>query len=516
MSPISPQSKWHCYDCSAYFAEPIRNSLDELPLCPVCTSEVVVDRESDSEDEWHSDGPAPEREIQQSGSDIPAFPGLFNPPSMTGNRIQPPITGSNTAERSPAGGGGFLGMLNELFGSSDGDPSNEPDQGPAVRTFSWGSPADGGMVMGGSISFGGPSRLRRGPDGRIPLPDSPPPNRARNQPSARIDNDMDDEWETPDIMRQWAQGQTLGDEENLYHGNTNRMRQAGGQQTLEGMMQSLMAHLMQPDGNNVPWFMPGTSMNGGRMGDYVFTQDGFDQIMERMMEAAEQQNRPPPASQTVIKGLPRLKMDSQLLDQARQSSSMCNICFEEFKLDEEVIRIPCKHIFHTLCLTPWLEQNGTCPMCRFSLVPESERNQNSTEDRPLNPQATPFVPVLQSLANMFLGGDTASNPAPSSSSTPAQSFIPSSSNVPTSQETSQSHTEQQYPPSNDADAIATVAGDQGSSPTGSESENNKEPRNTEREQVEREAASIPYATAIPDDYREAMKRREEEMRRRHG
>jgi len=48
--------------------------------------------------------------------------------------------------------------------------------------------------------------------------------------------------------------------------------------------------------------------------------EGFDQVMERMMEAAGQHNHPPPASETVIEGLPRLKLDQATLGMCKEVS----------------------------------------------------------------------------------------------------------------------------------------------------------------------------------------------------
>lgn len=91
--------------------------------------------------------------------------------------------------------------------------------------------------------------------------------------------------------------------------------------------------------------------------------------MESMLEAAAQHNHPPPASETVIEGLPRLRLDQETLgesedgpvrattsftlarcdgvcrteiDSIQQTNSSCNICFDDFQLDEEVVKIPCK------------------------------------------------------------------------------------------------------------------------------------------------------------------------------
>jgi hypothetical protein len=41
----------------------------------------------------------------------------------------------------------------------------------------------------------------------------------------------------------------------------------------------------------------------------MFKTEGFDGVMERLMEAAGQQNHPPPATELVIQGLPRISLD---------------------------------------------------------------------------------------------------------------------------------------------------------------------------------------------------------------
>ena len=33
----------------------------------------------------------------------------------------------------------------------------------------------------------------------------------------------------------------------------------------------------------------------------------------------------------------------------------CSVCMEDFKLNEEVRKLPCDHHFHTDCIVPWLK-----------------------------------------------------------------------------------------------------------------------------------------------------------------
>ncbi|CAH8546160.1 unnamed protein product [Heterobilharzia americana] len=47
---------------------------------------------------------------------------------------------------------------------------------------------------------------------------------------------------------------------------------------------------------------------------------------------------------------------------------ICSICFDDFKEAESTIVLPCTHIYHQTCVTTWLKQHGTCPVCRKDLA----------------------------------------------------------------------------------------------------------------------------------------------------
>jgi hypothetical protein len=43
----------------------------------------------------------------------------------------------------------------------------------------------------------------------------------------------------------------------------------------------------------------------------------------------------------------------------------CNICMDEYKQDDKVVKLFCKHYFHKDCIKNWLcDERVTCPICR--------------------------------------------------------------------------------------------------------------------------------------------------------
>ena len=49
----------------------------------------------------------------------------------------------------------------------------------------------------------------------------------------------------------------------------------------------------------------------------------------------------------------------------------CVICFENFKLNEKIIKLNCFHIFHKECIENWLNKNNICPVCKNKYLYEN-------------------------------------------------------------------------------------------------------------------------------------------------
>lgn len=45
----------------------------------------------------------------------------------------------------------------------------------------------------------------------------------------------------------------------------------------------------------------------------------------------------------------------------------CSVCLCDFEKEEELKKLPCRHVFHEACIMKWLENHSTCPICKSSL-----------------------------------------------------------------------------------------------------------------------------------------------------
>jgi hypothetical protein len=66
---------------------------------------------------------------------------------------------------------------------------------------------------------------------------------------------------------------------------------------------------------------------------------------------------------------------------------------QPFEGREEIRRTPCKHLFHTQCITGWFRVDHTCPMCRSDILKDEDLEVEMTlitsSERPAPSPASP-------------------------------------------------------------------------------------------------------------------------------
>lgn len=129
---------------------------------------------------------------------------------------------------------------------------------------------------------------------------------------------------------------------------------------------------------------------GGVHGDAVYSQEALDRIISQLMEAHPLGSRaPPPASAEAIEKLSKRKV--QIEDLGSDGKAECTICIEELHVGDEVTVLPCKHWFHGECVTLWLKEHNTCPICRTPIEADRGRDpqlqqHGQTEGQQQGPQ----------------------------------------------------------------------------------------------------------------------------------
>ncbi|OAY68353.1 E3 ubiquitin-protein ligase RING1-like [Ananas comosus] len=68
-----------------------------------------------------------------------------------------------------------------------------------------------------------------------------------------------------------------------------------------------------------------------------------------------------------------------------QGGQSCMVCLETLEVGTVAKRFPCKHVFHKECITEWLRQQHTCPVCRFPLLTEEVGGPSHTVFRVVIP-----------------------------------------------------------------------------------------------------------------------------------
>lgn len=88
----------------------------------------------------------------------------------------------------------------------------------------------------------------------------------------------------------------------------------------------------------------------GDLRDYAWGATGLDTIITQLLNQLENTG-PPPATEQQLYNLPLVKINQEEFD----NNVQCSICMEDFKIGDEAKKLPCKHYFHTPCITEWLK-----------------------------------------------------------------------------------------------------------------------------------------------------------------
>ncbi|KAK9279429.1 hypothetical protein L1049_013108 [Liquidambar formosana] len=103
---------------------------------------------------------------------------------------------------------------------------------------------------------------------------------------------------------------------------------------------------------------------------------GFDRLLDQLSQIEINglgRSEHPPASKAAVESMPTIEIvASHIL-----TESHCAVCKDPFELGSEAREMPCKHIYHSDCILPWLSLRNSCPVCRHELPADGENISES-------------------------------------------------------------------------------------------------------------------------------------------
>eukprot|EP00928_Gymnodinium_smaydae_P013978 TRINITY_DN15068_c0_g1_i1.p1 TRINITY_DN15068_c0_g1~~TRINITY_DN15068_c0_g1_i1.p1 ORF type:complete len:436 (-),score=63.79 TRINITY_DN15068_c0_g1_i1:49-1356(-) len=94
------------------------------------------------------------------------------------------------------------------------------------------------------------------------------------------------------------------------------------------------------------------------MGRGVALPAYFDDALtgERGLQEAIEQSR----KAHLLHELPR----EEFVPERHKDLTECELCLTDYERGDELMRLPCLHLFHCACVQPWLQKSYTCPVCQ--------------------------------------------------------------------------------------------------------------------------------------------------------
>lgn len=60
-----------------------------------------------------------------------------------------------------------------------------------------------------------------------------------------------------------------------------------------------------------------------------------------------------------------------------ETAAECSVCLAAISPGQDIVRLPCGHLYHHTCIVRWLARSRHCPFCRASAVEPSNGRESA-------------------------------------------------------------------------------------------------------------------------------------------
>ncbi len=89
-------------------------------------------------------------------------------------------------------------------------------------------------------------------------------------------------------------------------------------------------------------------------------------MLEHFMQGMQPTN---PVPEDLLRELPQFTLDDT--NKLPNEKKDCVICLTAFEKGNQVLILPCTHLFHPNCIKDWFSSNNTCPICKTAIDHDS-------------------------------------------------------------------------------------------------------------------------------------------------
>jgi hypothetical protein len=89
-----------------------------------------------------------------------------------------------------------------------------------------------------------------------------------------------------------------------------------------------------------------------------------DQLVTMMMPSLQPSRG---VEARLLARFPRVTFGSIFNEACRRGETECCICLDTFRNEDELLTLPCFHFFHASCVSTWLGNHVSCPICKFDV-----------------------------------------------------------------------------------------------------------------------------------------------------